>query len=76
MGLPTKPAKEGDRRGGFTGGTVEAEAMPAGVLRGLLRDAIEKFIDPRELAVLEAAEESERGWLHTIADNMRQVYGA
>jgi hypothetical protein len=61
MGLPTKPAKAGDRRGGFAGGTVEAEAMPASVLRGLLSDAIEVFVDPRQLAVLEAAEESERG---------------
>jgi len=72
MGLPTKPAKEGDRRGGFTGGTVEAEAMPAGVLRGLLRDAIEKFIDPRELAALKAAEESERYWLYTFAREMQE----
>lgn len=76
MGLPTKPAKTGDRRGGFTGGTVEAEAMPASVLRGLLSDAIEGFVDPRELAVLETAEASERDWLYTLADNMRQEYGA
>jgi hypothetical protein len=76
MGLPTKPAKAGDRRGGFAGGTVEAEAMPANVLRKLLSDAIEIFVDPRQLAVLEAAEESERGWLYTLADNMRQEYGA
>ena len=62
MGLPTKPPKRGDKRGGWSDdqGTVEAEAMPAAKLRALLCDAIEDFIDPHELAVIETAEESER----------------
>ncbi len=68
MGLPTKPAKAGDKRGGFIGGTVEAEAMPAGTMRKLLCDAIESFMDRQALAVMEIAEESERGWLHSLAD--------
>lgn len=71
MGLPTKPAKDGDRRGGFTGGTVEAEAMPAATMRKILSDAIEAFIDRRELAVLEQAEASERAWIENIAGAMR-----
>lgn len=75
MGLPTKPGKAGDRRGGFTGGTVEAEAMPAKIMRKLISDKIETFIDPRELATLEAAEESEREWLHSIADVMERPSG-
>ena len=75
MGLPTKPGKEGDRRGGFTGGTVEAEAMPAGDMRQLLREAIERFVDPRELAVLEVAERSERLWLHQLASDLREPDG-
>ena len=72
MRLPTKPAKVGDRRGGFTGGTVEAEAMPAGEMRLLLRKAIEQFVDPRALSVMEVAEQSEREWLSSIARAMRE----
>jgi hypothetical protein len=68
MGLPTKPPKTGDKRGGFTGGTVEAEAMPAATMRKLLCDAIESFMDRRELRVLEVAEASERARLHAFAD--------
>jgi hypothetical protein len=71
IGLPTKPPKEKDRRGGFTGGTVEAEAMPAGILRELLNDAIERFVDPRELRVMQVAEEEERRALSLIAESMR-----
>ena len=68
--MPTKAAK--DRRGGFTGGTVEAEAMPAGVMRELLCGAIEQFIDQRELRVMKTVEEEERGYLSEIAAIMRR----
>jgi hypothetical protein len=73
MGLPTKPAKQSDRRGGWKPdtGTVEAEAMPAGIMRELLCESIEQFIDPHELAVMEAAEESERHSLHRLAEDIR-----
>jgi hypothetical protein len=71
MGLPTKPPKPGDKRGGFTGGTVEAEAMPAHTLRGILRAAIEVFMDPAELKVLRAAEENERRLLRSVARGLR-----
>jgi hypothetical protein len=67
-GLPTKPAK--DRRGGFDGGTVEAEAIPAATMRQLLADAIAAFIDPHEMAVLRQAEASERGLLMTMAASL------
>lgn len=73
MGLPTKPGKPGDRRGGFTGGTVEAEAVPAGTMRTILREAIEQFIDPRALAVLETAEESERQSLMFWAQQIARI---
>jgi hypothetical protein len=63
MCLPTKPAK--DRRGGFEDDTVEAEAMPAGVLRRILCEAIEDYIDPHE-----AAEASERELLLSMAANV------
>jgi hypothetical protein len=68
MSLPTKPAKE--RRGGFTGGTVEAEALPAGAMRELLNDAIEQFVDPHQLRVLQVAEEEERHALKLLAADM------
>ena len=68
MALPTKPAK--DRRGGFEGGTVEAEAIPAEIMRQILAETIEDFIDPREMAVLKAAEESERGLLLSMVASM------
>ena len=68
MRLPTKPAK--DRRGGFQGDTVEAEAMPAGVLRRILCEAIEGYIDPHEAAALEAAEASERELLLSMAASL------
>jgi len=69
MGLPTKPAK--DSRGGFSGGTVEAEAMPAGVMRELLRAEIESFIPERTLAVIGEAETSERKILESFATQLR-----
>ena len=70
MGLPTKPAK--DRRGGFRGGTVEAEAMPAGVMRKLLREKIEGFIPERTLAVMEVAEASEREILTSFVELLQE----
>jgi hypothetical protein len=71
MGLPTKPAKNSDRRGGFEGETVEAEAMPAGVMRELLRDKIESFIPDRAMTVMRIAEASERDILMEFADHLR-----
>lgn len=72
MRLPTKPAK-GDKRGGFEGDTVEAEAMPAGILRELLQDKIESFIPAQTLEVVAAAEESERVLLRGIAAQLRRA---
>jgi hypothetical protein len=39
---------------------VEVDAIPPPVLLGLVRAAIERHVDPARVAVLEAAEESER----------------
>lgn len=58
--LPTKPRKEDDKRAQHILETVEAEAMPAGILRELLREELDKFIPARQLQVLQVAEESER----------------
>ena len=45
--------------------------MPARILRGLLREAIEQYLPPDALAVAVAAEESERAHLRRWADMMR-----
>lgn len=68
--LPTKPAKCMSRSRSFTGSTVEAKAIPAKITRQIVRDSIGEHLDARELAGLEAAEESERGYLSSIADAM------
>ena len=70
--LPTKPRKEGDRRALHVKETVEAEAMPAGILRQLLRDKIELFLPPDALVVAKVAEESERAQLTRWADLLEQ----
>jgi hypothetical protein len=61
--LPTKPRKETDLRARHITETVEAEAMPAAMLRSLLREAIENLLPDNALAVAHAAEESERSLL-------------
>jgi hypothetical protein len=70
--LPTKPRKETDRRALHVKETVEAEAMPAGILRQLLRDEIESFLPTGALAVAKAAEQSERQHLRRWADLIEQ----
>ena len=61
--LPTKPRKDTDRRSLHIAETVEAEAMPAVLLRGLLRTRIESLLPAGALATARVAEESERGFL-------------
>jgi hypothetical protein len=70
--LPTKPRKETDRRAAHVEHTVEAEAMPASILRGLLRGTIETLLPRDALAVAKAAEESEREQLRRWADLIAQ----
>jgi hypothetical protein len=65
--LPTKPRKPGDRRSAHVASTVEAEAMPASILRSMLREHIEAFLPRGALAAAMAAEESERELLDGLA---------
>ncbi len=59
--LPTRPTKRTDTRAaGFTGESVEVDAIAPTVLRALVRDAIVGHIDPEALRLTEVAEESER----------------
>lgn len=50
---------------------VEAEALPAPLLRDLLEDAIVQHVDGHQLRVLQAAEESERELLLALAGGAR-----
>jgi hypothetical protein len=58
--LPSKPRKSGDRRSLQVESTVEAEAMPAHILRELLRAEIECLLPEHALSVTKVAEQSER----------------
>jgi hypothetical protein len=69
--LPTKPRKATDRRAMHLEIAVEAEAMPAGIMRAMLRDRIESYLPPSALAVSKAAEDAERGHLQHVADILR-----
>jgi hypothetical protein len=62
-GLPGKARKKGDKRALHVQETVETEALPAGIMRALLRDAIEALLPAHALDVARAAEQSERAVL-------------
>ena len=65
--LSTKPRKDTDRRALHVRATVEAEAMPAGILRNLLRTRIEALLPERALAVAQVEEESARNYFDRLA---------
>lgn len=69
--LPTKPRKETDRRAQHIKETVEAEAMPAHILRDLLRQEIEIWLPSDALAVTKIAEQSEREHIRRMAELIR-----
>jgi hypothetical protein len=59
--LPSRPTKMTDSRAKkFIGTSVELDAIPAARLRELVRSCIERHVDQEQLAVLRAAEQSER----------------
>lgn len=66
--LPTKPRKVSDRRSLHIESTVEAEAMPAGTLRELLRYRIEQLLPANALEIARVAEQSEREGIERMAD--------
>ena len=65
--LPTKPRKESDRRSQHIDCAVEAESMPARILRGILRYKVEALLPVNALAVAKVAEQSEREHLTRMA---------
>ena len=65
--LPTKPRKEGDKRSQHVTYTVEAEAMPARDLRGILRVEVEALLPEDALRIAQVAEASEREHIARMA---------
>ncbi len=68
--LPLKPRKMGDRRAPHIKHTVEAEAMPAHILRALLRHELETLLPPDAVEVASIEERSVRAYLDELADLM------
>jgi hypothetical protein len=68
--LPTKPRNENDLRAKHIKETVEAEAMPARLLRRLLRDKIESFLPSGELEVIKTTERAEK---RTLLETAREL---
>ena len=66
-GLPTKPRKASERRRPEVTATVEAEAMPAGDLRRIVRSAVEAYLPAGALHAAQVAEASERAGLLRLA---------
>ncbi len=69
--LPTKPRKVGDKRSLHINVTVEAEAMPATILRDLLEQEIIALLPSRALEIARIAEESEKSHLKYVAELLR-----
>jgi hypothetical protein len=65
--LPSKPRKETDRRSRHIREAVEAEAMPAKILRDLLRTNIESLLPERALAIAKVEEQSAREFFDAMA---------
>lgn len=66
--LPTKPRKEKDRRARHLEYTVEAEAMPAAIMRRILRENVEALLPSGSLTAAQAAEESEKSMIYGLAE--------
>ncbi len=67
--LPTRPTKTTDSRSkGFAGESVELDAIPPAQLRALVRDCIERHIDPGPLARTREIERLERASLADLVE--------
>ena len=69
--LPTRPTKTTDSRARkfmqqHGTGSVELDSIAPAVLRSLVRDSIERHMDPDKLRVLKLAEEEERDILRSV----------
>jgi hypothetical protein len=69
--LPTRPTKQSDSRArGFAAESVELDAIEPNTLRAIVEEAIERHLPPEQMAVLEAAEQSERTILHGLIQRL------
>ena len=66
LDLPTKPRKATDRRRLDIAETVEAEAIPAALMRSMVREAVEAYLPDGALHAAKVAEESERDGLRAL----------
>jgi hypothetical protein len=72
LNLPTRPTKRSDSRAaGFGGDSVEVDAIPPTILRGLVEDAITSHIDSEALRLTRLAEQSEREILYQMTEGIR-----
>lgn len=70
--LPSRPTKSTDTRSkNFEGESVELDAIPSNVLRGLAEEAVQRHVDSERLEVLEKVEEEERRGLEQLAAGFR-----
>ncbi|WP_052460148.1 hypothetical protein [Tessaracoccus massiliensis] len=75
MDLPTRPTKKSDSRSAsFKGDSVEVDAIPAPVLRDLVRAAIEQHVDQHQLRATKVFEESERDLLLSLTQGRREAW--
>lgn len=67
--LPTRPTKRAGNTHAknFDGDSIELDALPSAVLRGLVRECIERHISQAEVEALRTAERSERAQLRIFA---------
>ena len=65
MGLPTRPPKRSDTRSPEVTRAVEAEAIPAPTMRGIVSSSLQELIPERVLTVQKLVEEQERNDIYT-----------
>ena len=70
--LPTKPRKAGDKRSLHISETVEAEAMPAVIMKENVREHVEQFLPVGALEAAKVAERSEREFIQNWAQELQQ----
>lgn len=69
LDLQTRPTKRTDSRArDFEGESVELDAIPPATLREMVEHCILAHVDEHELHVLKTAEQSERSYLHRLAE--------
>jgi len=71
--LPSKPRNRNDRRSLHVERTVEAEAMPAGILRNILRTEIEALLPEDAFKVAQVEEDSVRDYFDRLADVLEDM---